>query len=299
LSASFLQATFLFQLMGIPVGWVELSHDAQSYEYRSTHVIARDGRLSTRRRARRFDIAGEVDNATGRTLPALALWKKPEGPTGCRPAVDELSGQRGELCIDSLVGPVSGRLFAQPFFAEYGSDGRLSSLSVGTAKFVRVDAVPSLAPKDLFGMGVPIAAGQGALLWSPPPEVTSVPAMNPWSESEALLLSNRVRRELEGRSDAVCLDFARRFVALANQKGVRAVLVHGLHVQPGETRARPHAWVRIAVPGQRTLDIDVALGDPVRPQTHLPLAIGEGERSGALWLEVFEGRRQAVRASSH
>src|SRR5688500_3674374 len=90
-----LHATFLFQLLGAPAGWVELRLEGDRFEYRSTHVIARDGRLTSRERSRSFEVRGVAVASSGKQLPALALWRKPS-KTGCRPATGELSGQRSE-----------------------------------------------------------------------------------------------------------------------------------------------------------------------------------------------------------
>src|SRR6185295_3385198 len=84
-----------------------------------------------------------------------------------------------------------------------------------------------------------------------------------------------------------CLAHALRFAAEAAALGQRVGLVHGLLVVDGGP-ARPHAWVRVALRGGGVLELDPTSLDPVRPETHLPLALvdprGSSLEAGERWL---------------
>ena len=74
--------------------------------------------------------------------------------------------------------------------------------------------------------------------------------------------------------------------------------MHGLLVVDGGP-ARPHAWVRVGLPGGRTVDLDPTSLDDVTPETHLPLAVvepgGASLEAGGRWLALLRGEHQVVR----
>ncbi|NTX55706.1 transglutaminase domain-containing protein, partial [Myxococcus sp. CA039A] len=82
------------------------------------------------------------------------------------------------------------------------------------------------------------------------------------------------------------------------EKGVKVALVHGLLVVDGGP-ARPHAWVRVALVGGGTLDLDPTSLDDVRADTHLALALAEARgpalEAGARWLALLRGAHRVVR----
>ncbi|WP_255442237.1 lasso peptide biosynthesis protein [Corallococcus sp. Z5C101001] len=140
-----------------------------------------------------------------------------------------------------------------------------------------------------------------------------LPDMTEWSPDAARALSARVHAAFPDKGPTAadwraggegeaggCLAHALRFASLARAQGRRVGLVHGLLVVDGGP-ARPHAWVRVALRGGGTLDLDPTSLDPVRPDTHLPLALvppeGPGLEAGERWLSLLRGDWRVVRAT--
>lgn len=137
--------------------------------------------------------------------------------------------------------------------------------------------------------------------------------MTEWSPDAARALSAKVHAAFPDKGPTAadwraggegeaggCLAHALRFASLARAQGRKVGLVHGLLVVDGGP-ARPHAWVRVALRGGGTLDLDPTSLDPVRPDTHLPLALvppeGPGLEAGERWLSLLRGDWRVVRAT--
>ncbi|NPD22891.1 lasso peptide biosynthesis protein [Corallococcus exiguus] len=317
-------ARFVFAWRGVPVGTVGLSLDAGRFTYTSRHLHVRDGHAGERVReaSLRVDAAGRVTGADA-VPQALWLWRGPP-PEGCVKGREELSGQEGPHCV-TVRSPTSaeGTMLGARFRARYDEKGQLQALEVGDSRFTLAAPGERLrAPPDLFAEGVPVEGGtEGALRLVPggPSRAASatVPTrlqeMTEWTPAEARALSAKVHAAFPDKGPSAadwrpggegeaggCLAHALRYAALARQRGQRVGLVHGLLVVDGGP-ARPHAWVRVALRGGGTLELDPTSLDPVRPDTHLALALvppeGPALEAGERWLSLLRGDFRVVRAT--
>ncbi|WP_375754653.1 transglutaminase domain-containing protein [Corallococcus exercitus] len=313
---------FVFAWRGVPVGTVGLTLDAGRFTYTSRHLHVRDGRAGERVRevTLRVDAAGRVKDADA-VPQALWLWRGPP-PEGCVKGREELSGQEGPHCVTKR-GPTTaeGTMLGARFLARYDDQGQFQALEVGDSRFTRAAPGERLrAPPELFAEGVPVEGGpEGALRLVPGGQArpASVPArlpeMTEWTSAEARALSAKVHAAFPDKGPTAadwraggegeaggCLAHALRFASLARSRGQRVGLVHGLLVVDGGA-ARPHAWVRVALRGGGTLDLDPTSLDPVRPDTHLALALvppeGPGLEAGERWLSLLRGDWRVVRAT--
>ncbi len=304
-------ALFLFELGGAPVGTVELDWDRAGgqYVYTSTQLFSREGDHRRRTRVARFEVddVGR-DLRTGRHLETLVLWRGP-GPLSegarCVEAIEELGGRTGRVCFN---GDLKGSVFGEAFTARYDADG-LRSLELGPARFTRVPRGTEVPlPPDVFARGFPVPAGEGALALEPPLEVehqvlASRPAQTA-HEARALALEVTASFSAQRASGAdfahdpeataaSCLGHALRYRERAKRRGFDAEIVHGLVVFDGESVARPHAWVRVALEGGGALDLDPTLDVEVRPSSHLALTVVKAAGEG--WLRLLSGRHRVVR----
>ncbi|MBN9682426.1 MULTISPECIES: lasso peptide biosynthesis protein [unclassified Corallococcus] len=310
-------ARFVFAWRGVPVGTVGLSLEAGRFTYTSRHLHVRDGHAGERVRevALRVDAAGRVTDSDA-VPQALWLWRGPP-PEGCVTGREELSGQEGPHCVTAR-GPTSaeGTMLGARFRARYDERGELQALEVGDSRFTRAAPGARLrAPPELFAEGVPVEGGaEGALRLVPSGTVpTRLPEMTEWTPAEARALSAKVHAAFPDKGPSAadwraggegeaggCLAHALRYASLARGRGQRVGLVHGLLVVDGGP-ARPHAWVRVALKGGGTLDLDPTSLDPVRPDTHLALALvppeGPALEAGERWLSLLRGDFRVVRAT--
>ncbi len=284
--ATALIAVFLFELSGQPVGLVRLRLDGDAFAYAS-HPVFTDGPGQVGVRTLALD--GRRIQGQAARPASLALLQRPA--LGCLRVEDELTGARGELCVDQLEGSgAKGTLFGEAFFAEYDGAGGLISFTRGLARFHRVDPATALgAWKDPFAGGFAIDGATGALALAPPPRA---PAPSPppkaatWDARDAARLARGVRASFPGARTPRCLRVAERYVARAREKGREAELVLGL-VKDG-ARAYPHAWVR-AWTSDGVVELDPTLGVSVMRSTHLPLA-----DAGRVYLELLAGERRII-----
>lgn len=315
-------ARFVFAWRGVPVGTVGLSLEEGRFTYTSRHLHVRDGQAGERVREVTLpvDAAGRV--AGGAAVPqALWLWRGPP-PEGCVKGREELSGQEGPHCVTARdATSAEGTMLGARFRARYDEQGRLQALEVGDSRFTRAAPGERLRPPpELFADGLPVEGGAGGALRLRPrqdaPAFTvpaRLPDMTEWTPAEARALSAKVHAAFpekgptaadwraggEGEAGG-CLAHALRYASLARARGQRVGLVHGLLAVDGGP-ARPHAWVRVALKGGGTLDLDPTSLDPVRPDTHLPLALvppeGPALEAGERWLSLLRGDFRVVRAT--
>lgn len=311
---------------------LELDLASGRYTYASRHLFTRglDQRELRRRVELAVDSSSRI-RGTDEVPVSLWLWRRPS--QGCLSGREELGGKTGPICVQTSKGSrVEGTALGQPFEAHYGDDGRLRRLSLGSARFRWVPsgtAVPP--PPDLFAAGFEVHGGNGALFLEPPlpssVELTSArhrsggaqstqsgPSeilgsarrRSGWSASQARALARQVYRSFSekrpgpadlaeekfpGATEGSCLAHALRFVRWARARGREAEVVYGL-VREG-SRTYPHAWVRAALTGSGTLQLDPSSLEEVSPTTHL--ALGSGEAAGAAYVDLLSGQRRVVR----
>jgi hypothetical protein len=293
---------------------VTLTRAPGRFTYTSLHLHTREGQVGARTREVKLalDARGGVEGS-GSVPQALWLWRGPPRP-GCVTAREELTGREGPHCVTAVRGSeVEGTLLGAPFRARYDAQGRLEVLEVGDSRFTRAAPGERLrAPPELFSQGIAVEGSRGALAFLPPwPVPERLAGMTPWEPAAARALAERVhaafpekgpgaadwREGGEGEAGG-CLAHALRFAAEAAALGQRVALVHGLLAVDGGP-ARPHAWVRVALKGGGMLELDPTSLDPVRPQTHLPLALvdpkGSSHEAGERWLELLRGTHRIVR----
>jgi hypothetical protein len=298
----------------VPVGVVTLTRAKGSFTYASLHLHTREGQVGARSQEVKLavDERGRVEGSE--SVPqALWLWRGPSR-SGCVTAREELTGRDGPHCITAIHGrEVEGTMLGTPFRARYSESGRLEVLEVGDSRFTAAAPGERLrAPPELFADGVPVEGEKGALTFEPPwPVPERLPGMTPWDAAAARALAKRVhaafpekgpgaadwREGGEGEAGG-CLAHALRFAAEAAKLGQRVAMVHGLLVVDGGP-ARPHAWVRVALASGGVLELDPTSLDPVRPDTHLPLALvdprGSPVEAGERWLELLRGTHRIIR----
>ncbi len=295
------RALFLMELGDTPVGTVELRlEDAGTkYRYTSTHLFTRES--AKHRRVRTVALPAPSPDPAPHPGPhsrphpggegglpeSWVLWRGPHDP-GCVRVRSELEKREGALCVEARRGNAfAGTLHGKRFDALLGADGALFSFRLGRMKLSRVDGRVSVRPPpDLFAEGFAISGGgEGALTLQPPAAAPVTRRLRPWtSEAAARALAREVHASFpqkepspadfepdEAAQSASCLGHARRFIARAKAQGLDAALVQGLHAQPGEARAFPHAWVRVRLPDRRLLELDPTLQVPVTQTTHLAL----------------------------
>ncbi len=296
------------------MGRVTLKHAAGRFTYGSLHLHTREGHVGARTREVTLpvDARGRVEGS--RSVPqALWLWRGPPG-LGCVTGREELTGREGPHCVSAVQGrQVEGTMLGAPFRARYDEAGRLQVLEVGQSRFTLAAPGERLrAPPELFTEGIPVEGTRGTLAFSPPWEVPErLSGMTPWEATAARALAERVHaafpEKRPGEADwreggageaGGCLAHALRFASEAAALGQQVALVHGLLVVDGGP-ARPHAWVRVALAGGGTLELDPTSLDPVSPRTHLPMALvdpkGSTHEAGERWLELLRGARRVVR----
>lgn len=303
--------SYWFELWGVPVGVVVLERGPADFTYRSRLVFTRGAdRTSVQRSAKlRVDDAGRL--ASGEVPESLWLSRRP-GALGCRRVVEELGGRTGDACAVRRDGAVDeGTVLGARYRARYDAEGALVELEIGESRFVRLEGpARALEPPDLFGDGLLVGPGEGALRLEPavPAPPPGAPLRPEWSGPEARAVAAKVHgRFAEKRptgadfgapaSDAAsCLGHARAFLAEAKARGRGAAIVQGLLAVPGEDRAYPHVWVRVRLASGAPLDLDPTSLDEVRPSTHLALAAGASPGdAGALWLQVLHGGHRVER----
>jgi hypothetical protein len=290
----------LFSLSQVPVGTVEWTLEGSRFEYRSTQVLTRGTARSQRVRTARYTVVeGVRDAGSKRVLPTLFLARLGFGQ-GCVEALDELSKTPGPVCITRVEGSrVEGTLMGQAFTADYGEEGGLRVLRLGSARFEAwtEDSSPVPHPPDLYGQGLPISGDTGELRFEPPgePPRSTVP-LQAATARRARALADQVHRAFGEKRDALCLEVARAYVDQARAQGLRAALVDGLQASRSERRAFPHVWVRVVDDAGGWLDLDPTLHVPVLARTHLEVASGgTREEAGRRWLALFETPRSVVR----
>ena len=296
---------FLFELDGVPVGTVELAVDGGEYRYTSNHFFARGDGHQRRMRSASFRLLeGGRDAATGDVLESWWLWTNPT--PGCRQVRAELGRRRSLACVQQRDDQhASGTLGEEPFRAEY-ERGRLRVLSMGSARFSRIDgeAAP-LTPPRLFEEGWPIEGERGALRIEGVPRSASPESndvLRTWkSASSARSLAREMRRRLQRDLAATCVDHVQAFAEASSGRDLGSVLiVHGLVAERGGDRAFPHVWVRVPVAGS-WLELDPSLGVEITPETHVALvAVRAGDATGAAgraWLEFTSSAVRIVRSS--
>jgi hypothetical protein len=297
------QLLYSHQLRGEVVGFVELYEGARIYRYRSVHLFPPGVDRPRRERAVSFALNGGADDAGGQRWEARWLSRRPT-EIGCVQVKPELGGSPGPACVTQTTrAEVIGTVRGMPFQARYDPAGGLARLELGEATFTRVALPPDRSPRDLFGEGLPVEGEAGALGLRPRwrlERIGAEPAR--WEEKAARALAAQLREQAaavtaseEGPS---CLTQARAFVAQSRARGGDAWLVHGLALDGGGRRARPHAWVRVRA-GDKTVDLDPTWGGEVRPPSHLPLLlVGEGAdpaAPGRAWLQVLFGAYRVER----
>jgi hypothetical protein len=303
--------SYWFELWGVPVGVVVLERGPAEQTYRSRLVFTRGADKTSVVRSARLRVDGEGRLASGEAPESFWLAWRPAA-VGCQRVVEELGGRTGEACVRRRVGLSDvGIVLDADYLARYDDGGALVELRIGESRFVRLEGpARALDPPDLFGDGLPVSPGTGALRLEPAVAApASAVALRPeWTEAEARALEEDVHgRFAEKRpsgadfggtpSDAAgCLGHARAF--LAGARGRSAEIVQGLLTEPGAARAYPHVWVRVRLKGGATLDLDPTSLDDVTPSTHLALAAGASpEGAGALWLEVLRGGHRVARGA--
>ncbi|MBJ6759971.1 lasso peptide biosynthesis protein [Myxococcaceae bacterium JPH2] len=309
---------YVFAWRGVPVGTVSLRWEAGRFTYESRHLHTREGQVGERVREvpLRVDAAGRVEG-TDAVPQALWLWHGPP-PVGCVTGREELSGQEGPHCVTVVRGAqVEGTLLGAAFRARYGEDGGLVALEVGDSRFTRAAPGERLrAPPELFSAGLQVEGqGSGPLRLEPALEVPErLPDMTAWTAGPARALAARVHAAFPSKGPSAadwrvgadaeaggCLAHALRFATLAARQGKRVGVVHGLLVVDGGP-ARPHAWVRVALAGGGTLDLDPTSLDAVSPATHVAVALvsaeGPGLEAGERWLALLRGAHRVVRGAT-
>jgi hypothetical protein len=175
-------------------------------------------------------------------------------------------------------------------------------LRLGAASFMRIiDFGPSMNATDRFAEGFPIQ-GTGALALVPDKPGSFRQLPSEWSESEALALARRVHRSFTDRSPSKadfedtpsgssgsCVAHARRFAALAKERGRTAEVIYGLVAQDG--RAFPHAWVRVRLRSGKPFELDPTSLDTVTPESHL--AIGS-TGAGNVYVLLLAGQAHVI-----
>ncbi|EAU67556.1 lasso peptide biosynthesis protein [Stigmatella aurantiaca] len=306
--------SYLFSWRGIPVGRVTLRRSAGQFTYVSRHLHTRGGQVGERKQEVTLALSAEgTVEGTDSVPQALWLWRGPPRP-GCVTGREELTGREGAHCLTAVRGAeAEGTLLGSPFRARYDAQGWLQVLEVGESRFTRSAPGEKVRPPpELFSQGVPVQGNSGVLAFEPAWAVPGrVPGMTEWDAAAARALAARVHaafpekgpgaadwREGGAGEAGGCLAHALRFAAEAEARGHRVALVHGLLAVEGGP-ARPHAWVRVALPGGGGLELDPTSLDAVRPETHLALALvdpkGTSVEAGERWLELLRGTHRVVR----
>lgn len=305
----------VLELGGSPAGVVTLSRHGRNYSYRSQHFFHHGTDVSERTRVASFELGRDGLTAEGHAPSGLWLWRRPV--PGCVEGIDELSGEAGEFCAEARGDALGGTLGKVPFLATYGPDGVLSTLVLpdSTLRRVPLGSTLEVGPQALQSLerAMRNPPGTGALRWKNSTFDASLKGLTPWTRQEAEALSKAVDRSfrdkrqgpadfdpnLTSASRGGCLAHARRFAIRAKDAGRTVGIVHGLVFHQGSLR--PHAWVRVALEGGGTLELDPMLGKLVTPSTYLPLgATIEGNTDpelGRRWLQVLGGKVEVARGA--
>lgn len=303
----------VLELGGSPAGVVTLSRRGREYTYRSQHFFHHGTDVSERVRLATFQVGPDGTTSEGQVPGGLWLWRRPV--PGCVAGIDELSGETGEYCAEARGSDLTGTMGATSFRATYGGDGVLSTLVLpdATLRRVPVGSTLEVGPQALQSLerAMRNPPGTGALRWKNATFDASVKGLTPWKRQEAEALARAVDHsfrdkrqgpadfnpELTGESRGGCLAHARRFALRAKAQGKTVGIVHGLVFHQGALR--PHAWVRVALEGGGTLELDPMLGKLVAADTYLALgATIEGSPDpelGRRWLRVLSGDVEVAR----
>ena len=246
---------FVHFLGGVPVGEIRLIRTGPSYTYLSQHFF-RGGQSATKR----FSPPGEDP-----TVWASESLLAPH-PVGCWPVEDELTRQRGEVCVTQAGAITQGTLLGKPFTARYQGKA-LTELTVGESRFVRREG--AVAYGDPFGEGL-LLTGNG-------PALALTPAIK----------GARPARPKPSGENQDCLAAANGFVTEHPEYEVV------LGVIDDGTRGWPHAWVIHRKTGQEL--------DPSRPpragQPPRYLALPKDEAAG-VYLDLLAKRRTLTRVGA-
>lgn len=242
---------FVHFLAGVPVGEIRLLRTGASYTYVSQHFFRRG--VSA---VERFSPSGSDD-----PVWASESLLKPH-PIGCWAVEDEITRQRGEVCVTQAGAMTKGTLLGQPFAARY-TKGSLQELTVGDSRFTRQEGAVAFA--DPFAEGLMVVGRGDALALLPP--ITG---------------ARRAMPKRKGENED-CLAAAKAWVK--EHRDFEVVL--GL-VDDGK-RGWPHAWVRHRETGEEI--------DPSRPQivdvTPRYLALPT-DQAAAVYLDLL-GKRRTLR----
>jgi hypothetical protein len=304
----------VLELGGHPAGVVTLSRQGREYTYRSQHFFHHGTDTSERVRFASFRVGRDGLTPEGRAPGGLWLWRRPV--PGCVEGLDELTGETGEYCAETDGADLTGTMGKIPFRASYGGDGLLSMLVLPDATLRRVPlgSTIEVGPEALKSLerAMRNPPGTGALRWKNANFDASLKGLTPWTRQEAEALAKAVDRsfrdkrqgpadfspKLTSSSRGGCLAHARRFALRAKEQGKTVGVVHGLVFHQGALR--PHAWVRVALDGGGTLELDPMLGKLVSPSTYLALgATTEGRNDpelGRRWLQVLSGNAEVSRS---
>ncbi|MGV3621317.1 MAG: hypothetical protein ACO1OB_10900 [Archangium sp.] len=248
-SAASVDARFVLEVSNVAVAELHVGTRGDSYFYEVTPFF------SERAPAR---VERKLSQGTPEVFALLTVPK-----TGCRDVIEERSGAVEKLCVArSDATSASGTIDGKAFTARYEKN-RLSSITVGDAKWRAVTVTPKPGANPFEdGVAVPV----GVLHFVP-----EVPGAQWLPASPRGVGGGDVSRER-------CLVLARRFVETHSGSEV----VTGLVIADG--RAVPHAWVKTAA---GDVDPSVLPDDGVlsrRKYVRFP-----AEMSGSLYLALFAG----------
>ena len=258
LAAAPLEGRFALEIAGLPVAELRVSVSGDLYLYESTHFLE-EGPQERR---------VEIKLTEGSPPPeVLALLRRPR--TGCRDVLEERGRKLERLCITkSAAGEVTGTLEKESFTATYDAADALTSIKVGSAKWVAVPKAVQPSNENPFVRGIAVPPGE--LRLDPPLEGAK------WLTRPPIGTGSEDRR-------ARCLVLARE--ELAKKPG--STLSVGLVIEGG--RAYPHAWV---TQNKVASDPSVLPNDPIlraRRYLELPQA-----KSGDFYLRFFDGAARLV-----
>lgn len=258
LAAAPAQARFALEVAGLPVAELRVTVSNNVYVYESTHFLEEGPR------ERRV----EIELKEGAPQPeVLTLLRRPK--TGCRDVLEERDRKLEKLCITrSVAGEVTGTIEKETFTASYDATDALTSITVGSARWIAVPQAVRPPAQSPFVQGV--AVPPGALRLEPPVEGAR------WLSKAPIGVGTEGRR-------ARCLILARE--EAARRPG--ATVSVGLVIEDG--RAYPHAWV---TQKNAAFDPSVLAGDPIlekRRYLELPKA-----KSGDFYLRLFDGAARLV-----
>lgn len=249
LAAAPVDARFVLDVAGVPVTELHVGVDGDTYFYESTPFFTEDAKPT------------RCERSLGDGTPEVLALLAPPGK-GCRTVVEERTGRDEALCVTKTSAhAASGTIDGQRFDATY-VEGRLASITVGSAKWRAVSGHERRPDVNPFVAGVAVPPRARVLV----PEVAGAR----WLTTPP----RGVGGDDAGRTR--CLVLAREYAS----KRRDARVVTGVVIENG--RAYPHAWVATA---KEALDPSLAPGDDVQRQyVEFPQ-----DRAGALFLALFDG----------